>query len=70
MRDEIQKEDSRRDGGPGSRDDKLARRGLDLLEQDEEEEEGEGEGEGECEESGDVSVEGDSLDVGKESIHV
>lgn len=60
MRDAIQKEDSRRDGGPGSREDKLVRRGLDvgedLLEQDEDEE-------GEGEESGDVSAEGDSLDV-------
>ncbi|KXN88218.1 hypothetical protein AN958_07677 [Leucoagaricus sp. SymC.cos] len=62
MRDEIQKEDSRRDGGPGSRDDKI-RRGLvgeELLEQDEEEE-GEVSAEGEGE--GDVSA--DSLDVGR-----
>lgn len=58
MRDEIQKDDSRRDGGPGSRDD---RRGLvvspsntseELLEQ--EEDEGE---EGDIE--GDVDNEGD-----------
>lgn len=64
MRDEIQKEDSRRDGGPGSRDD---RRGLvgggspeTLLEQEDEEEgeEGdvEGENEGENENEGERGV--------------
>lgn len=72
MRDEIQKDDSRRDGGPGSRDSKI-RRGLvgdELLEQVEDEEgEGEGEeGEGEGDEGeADVSVEGDSPDVSHHS---
>lgn len=39
MRDEMQKEDSRRDGGPGSRDDKLigSRRGLETVDDEEEE---------------------------------
>lgn len=65
MRDEMQKEDSRRDGGPGSRDDKLigSRRGLETVD---DEEEGDEEGEDEEEEAeaegveGDVSAEGDS----------
>ncbi|KAJ3573205.1 hypothetical protein NP233_g2581 [Leucocoprinus birnbaumii] len=64
MRDEMQKEDSRRDGGPGSRDDKLigVHRSLETVGDEEEgDEEGEDEEEeGEGEHEGDVSAEGDS----------
>ena len=61
MRDEMQKEDSRRDGGPGSREDKLVmHRGLPTVGDDELEDEIVEEGE---EGEGDGSVEGDgSLD--------
>jgi len=58
MRDEMQKEDSRRDGGPGSREDKLVvHRGLPSVGDDDLEDEIVEEGE---EGEGDVSVEGNS----------
>ena len=43
MRDEIQKDDNRRDGGPGSRDGRFAT----SVPEGDNEEEGEGEGEDE-----------------------
>lgn len=70
MRDEIQKDDNRRDGGPGSRDD---RRGLvvspsntseELLEQEEDEgEEGDIEGDGEGSGEGTSVVETEEVKV-------
>lgn len=61
MRDEIQKEDNRRDGGPGSRDD---RRGLVSSPEEAEEALLEAEEDEEGEES--ASGEGGSTEVGEE----
>ncbi len=71
MRDEIQKDDNRRDGGPGSRDDRIglpvspSNNSEELLEQEEDEDDIEG-GDGDNEGEGEVEVTGTTVKETKE----